>query len=62
MRIAQLFPRFIDYDATLDLIREVTLGELEATLKWFKRYKSLGPDGWNVEFYLDFFDTLGEDL
>jgi len=34
------------------------MGELKDTLKWFKQDKSPGPDGWNVEFYLAFFDTL----
>jgi len=62
MRIAQLFPKFVDHEDALELTKEVTLGELEATLKWFKRDKSPGPDGWNVEVYLAFFETLGEDL
>ena len=46
----------------MELNREVTLGELEATLKWFKKDKSPGPDGWSVEFYMAFFDILGHDL
>jgi len=41
---------------------EVSLEELEATLKCFKKYKSLGPDGWSIVFYLDFFGILGADL
>ena len=54
IRVAQLFPRFVDQEDSMDLNREVTLGELEATLKWFKRDKSPGLDGWSVEFYLPF--------
>jgi len=46
----------------MDLHREVTLGELEVTLKWFKKDKSPILDGWLVEFYLEFFDILGQDL
>jgi len=46
----------------MELNREVTLGELEATLKWFKKDKSPSPNGWSVEFYLAFFDILGHDL
>lgn len=46
----------------MDLNREVILGELKATLKWFKRDKSPSPDGWSVESYLAFFDILGQDL
>jgi len=38
------------------------MGELEATLKCFKRDKSPRPDGCLVEFYLDFFETLGLDI
>ena len=36
--------------------------ELEATLKWFKKDKSPGLDGWTIEFYLAFFDLLGQDF
>lgn len=38
------------------------MGELEATLKWLKKDKSPSPDGWSIEFYLDFFDVIGNDL
>ncbi|MCY6524977.1 hypothetical protein, partial [Actinobacillus pleuropneumoniae] len=41
---------------------EVTLGELEATMRGFQKEKSPGPDGWTIEFYLAFFDLLGQDL
>jgi len=40
IRVAQLFPQFVDQENVMDLNREVTLVELEATLKWFKRDKS----------------------
>ena len=33
--------------------------EVEKALKLFKRDKALGPDGWPVKFYLNFFDLLG---
>lgn len=59
MRTTQLFPRFVEQEESGDLTKEVSLRELEDTLKWFKRDKSPGPDGWNVKFYLAFFDTLG---
>ena len=36
--------------------------EVELDLKSFKKDKSPGPDGWPVEFYLDFLDILGNDL
>ena len=36
--------------------------ELKETLHSFQKDKSPGPDGWPIEFYLGFFDILGEDL
>ena len=36
--------------------------ELFSILHTFKKDRNLGPDGWSVEFYLDFFKPLGEDL
>lgn len=41
---------------------EVTKEELEATIKWFKKEKSPRPDRWTIEFYISFFDILGDDL
>ena len=37
----------------------VTLSEVEEALKTLKRDKALGPDGYPIEFYLNFFDLLG---
>eukprot|EP00253_Pinus_taeda_P002467 PITA_02467 len=62
MRIIELFPRFVDQEDSEELMKEVTMAELEATLKWFKKDKSPGPDGWTIEFYLAFFEILGNDL
>ena len=45
-----------------DLTQPVMIQELEGTLKWFKKDKSPGPDGWPLEFYLAFFDLLSGDL
>lgn len=62
MRVAELFPRYVDQENSEELLKEVTMDELEATLKWFKKDKSPGPDGWTIEFYISFFDILGHDL
>ena len=40
----------------------VSLKEIELSLKSFKKYRSPGPDGWPVEFYLYFFDLLSPML
>ena len=46
----------------LKVAEPVTLAEILTTLKEFKASKSLGPDGWTLDFFLDFFDHLGEDI
>lgn len=62
IRIAWNFPRFVDLDSVEDLIKLDTMGELDSTLKCFKKDKSQGPDGWLVEFYLSFFNIIGPYL
>lgn len=52
----------MDQDEEEELIQEVTLGELEDTLKCFNKDKIPGPDGWSIEFYLAFFELIGPDL
>eukprot|EP00253_Pinus_taeda_P006554 PITA_06554 len=62
MRVAEHFPRFVLQEETEDLTKEVTMDELEATIKWFKKDRSPGPNGWTIEFYIAFLDILGNDL
>lgn len=62
MRVAEHFPRFAQQENWENLTMEVSKEELEATLKWFKKDKSPEPDGWTIEFYISFFDILGDDL
>lgn len=62
IRVAQLFPRYVELEDEEYLVRDVTLDELEATLKWFSKDKSPRPDGWTVEFFLSFFEVIGSDL
>ena len=40
----------------------VTIDELLKILHSFQKDKSLGPDGWPVEFYIGFFDLIGDDM
>jgi hypothetical protein len=44
------------------MYRAVTREELIYVLNSFKKDRSPGLDGWTVEFYIEFFDLLGEDL
>lgn len=62
IRVVQLFPWFVDQENVMEMNREVTLGELEGNLKFFKRDKSPGPNGWSVEFYTTLFEILRDDL
>jgi len=62
IRLAGTIPRFVGREDGEELSQPVTTQELECTLKWFKKDKSPGPDGWPVEFYLAFYDLMGDDL
>jgi len=62
INVAGHFPRFVNEDEADEPYTPVTTGELESTLKWFKKDKSPGPDGWTIEFYLAFYELLGQDL
>lgn len=62
MRVAELFPRFVDEDEAEELIKDISLEELEATIKCFQKDKSPGPDGWTIEFFSTFFELIGNDI
>ena len=55
IRRALLYPRFVDEEGNKDLFVEVGMEELKETLHSSQKDKSLGPDGWTIEFYLGFF-------
>lgn len=60
--MASFFPCFVNEEENDDLFSLVTMAELEVVLKWFKRDKGPGLDGWLIEFYLTFFELIGTDL
>eukprot|EP00253_Pinus_taeda_P006377 PITA_06377 len=62
INVANHFPRFVNEEDTKELFAPVTTEELESTLKWFKKDKSPGQDGWTIEFYLALYELLGPDL
>eukprot|EP00253_Pinus_taeda_P033090 PITA_33090 len=62
MRVVEKFPRFVLQEDSDELTKEVTMKELEATIKWFKKDRSPGPDRWIIESYIAFLDLLGNDL
>jgi hypothetical protein len=44
------------------LMEKVTLEELKAVLNSFQKDKIPGLDGWIIEFFLGFFDSIGQDI
>jgi len=56
------FPQFVNEDTSRTLMEEVSEDELKVVLHSFQKSKSLGPDGWNIEFFLEFYNLLGKDL
>ena len=57
-----LFPKMILDEKASNLTCPVSLGEIAFALNSFKKDRSPGPDGWPVEFYLHFFDLIGQKL
>ena len=62
INVAGHFPRFVNEDEAEAVFDPVTPRDLEGTLKWFKKDKCRGPDGWTIEFYLYFYELLSQDL
>ena len=62
IQLAQLFPRFVEEDDNASLLEKVSLEELKEVIHSFPHDKSLGPNGWTIEFYLGFIDLIGNDL
>lgn len=62
LNVINLFPTFFNEEEAKSLEQQVSLEEIKNALCQFSKDKSLGPDGWPCEFYLHFFDILGEEL
>ena len=62
IRITQMFPGFVGPDENHSLMEEVLEEELKCVLKSFQKDKILGQDGWMIEFFLELYDLLGQDL
>ena len=58
LNIVHLFPTFLSSEEAESFSTLITVGEVEGDLKYFKRDKSPGPDGWPVELFLVFFDLV----
>ena len=63
LKVIRLFPSFLQHHEDFESFTwQISMEEIELALKSFKKDKSPGPDGWPVEFFLDFFDLLGNEL
>ena len=62
LKVIHLFPSFFLQEDLESFTCQISLEEVELALKYFKRDKCPGPDGWPVEFFLAFFDLLGNEL
>jgi hypothetical protein len=61
-KVASYLPRLVGEEDNERMYRAVTREELLYVLNFFKKDRSPGPDDWTVEFYIEFFDLLGDDL
>ena len=55
LKVVLLFPIIISPEEAHCLVDPISLFEIEGSLKSFKKDRSLGPDGWPMEFFLHFF-------
>ena len=53
-----MFPNMVNDKMNKNLVEEVTKEELEKTVQSFQKGKSLGPDGFTIEFYQGFYELL----
>jgi len=60
--VARIFPRSVTVEDSNQLDSPCNLQEVWDVLKSFTKYKSPGPDGWTVEFFLHFFELVGAEL
>jgi hypothetical protein len=58
----RFYPRLVTEEDSLLLDRPCTKMKLWEVLKLFAKDKSMGPDGWTVEFFTHFFDLVGDEL
>jgi hypothetical protein len=59
--VVSFFPRLIDEQHNEELEAAITKEEL-VVVNSFKKAKRPDLDGWNVKFYLSFYDLLKEEL
>ena len=62
LKVIRLFPTLTE-DGDVDAFLEpITSQEVEVVLKGFKKDKIPGLNGWPMEYFLSFFDFIGDEL
>ena len=61
-KLLDLFPIMVGEEEAVTLYNLVTMEKLKLVLFHCKKEKSLGPDDWSTNFFIHFFDLVGEDL
>eukprot|EP00253_Pinus_taeda_P033361 PITA_33361 len=62
IRTTQCFPRFVEEEEAGSLMEVVSKEEVEHVIKSMAKDKSPGPDGWTIELFNHFFDSIGDEL
>eukprot|EP00253_Pinus_taeda_P029860 PITA_29860 len=62
IRTAQCFPRFVEEEEAGSLMEVVSKEEVEHVIKSMAKDKIPGPDGWTIELFNHFFDSIGDEL
>lgn len=62
LQITHLLPRFDKDEDNVNLMVEISKGELLKALHSFQKDKSPGPNGWPIEFYLGLYYIIRGDL
>ena len=60
--MVQKIPTFFSEEEGRRLFDHVSFKELKLIVHEFTKGKSLGPDGWIVELFIEFFYLIGSDL
>jgi hypothetical protein len=60
--MAWYFPIFTNDEDNRMILEKFIVEELKEVMRSFQNDKSPGPDGWTIEFFLGFYDLLGQDI
>lgn len=62
MRLIHSFPRMVSPFEDEEFLMDINKIELLVVMNSFRKERSPSPDGWTFEFFLSFFDLLGDDI